>query len=139
MPKGNFTPELVAPCGMNCGVCKSYLAYSRGIPKEKGKASHCPGCIPRNKNCNIKRGCKKLRKKEIESCYECDDMPCEALDRLDQRYRSRYGMSMVENLREIKEKGMHWFIKSQEEKYWCPECGDVVSVHDAKCYACMRE
>ena len=138
MPKGNFTPELITPCGMNCGVCKCYLAYSRGIPQEKGKASHCPGCIPRNKNCNIKRGCKKLRKKEIKSCYECDDMPCETLDRLDQRYRSRYGMSMVENLREIKEMGMQGFIESQEEKYRCPECGDVVSVHDGKCYRCLQ-
>ena len=63
-------------------------------------------------------------------------MPCENLDRLDRRYRKRYGMSMVENLKELQEKGMEKFLKNQEERYECPECGDVISVHDGKCYAC---
>jgi hypothetical protein len=137
MQSGKFTPELIAPCGMNCGICKSYLAYSRGVPEKKGKLSHCPGCFLRNKNCYIKRGCKKLRRNEIKSCYECDNIPCENLDRLDRRYRSRYGMSMVENLKEIR-KGMKAFLENQEKKYACPECGDVVSVHDGKCYTCTK-
>lgn len=47
-------------------------------------------------------------------------------------------MSMVENLREIKEKGMKKFLENQEEKYAYPECGDVVSVHDGKCYTCKK-
>jgi len=136
MQKEKFTPELIAPCGMNCGICKWYLAYSRGIPKERGKVTHCLGCLPRNKNCFIKRGCKKLAKNEIIFCFECEDMPCENLDRLDRRYRKRYDMSMVENLKELKEKGMEKFLKNQEEKYECPECGDVISVHDKKCYTC---
>lgn len=33
-------------------------------------------------------------------------MPCKNLDRLDKRYRERYGMSMVENLKMLKAKGM---------------------------------
>ena len=136
MHHGEFTPDLIAPCGMNCGICKWFLAYSRGIPKERGKISHCVGCLPRNKNCFIKRGCKKLQKKEVTFCYECDEMPCENLDRVDRRYRQRYGMSMVENLKELKEKGIEEFLKVQREKYKCPECEDVVSVHDGKCYAC---
>ncbi|UCC59030.1 MAG: DUF3795 domain-containing protein [Candidatus Bathyarchaeum sp.] len=138
MQKGKFSPELIAPCGMNCGICKNYLAYSRGVPEKKGKLSLCPGCLPRNRNCYVKRGCKKLRRNEIKSCYECDDIPCENLDHLDRRYRSHYDMSMVENLREIKEKGMKEFLKNQEEKYACPECGDVVSVHYGKCYTCKK-
>ena len=44
-------------------------------------------------------------------------MPCENLDRLDRRYRKRYGMSMVENLKELEEKGMEKFLKNQEEIY----------------------
>jgi len=136
MEKAKFTPELIAPCGMNCGICKAYLVYSRGIPKKKGKVIHCPGCLPRRKNCFIKRGCKMLKKNEIEFCFECKDMPCENLDRLDRRYRKRYDMSMVENLKEIRDKGINEFLKTQEEKYKCPKCGDVISVHDRKCYVC---
>jgi ribosomal protein S27AE len=43
---------------------------------------------------------------------------------------------MVENLKELKEKGMEEFLRGQREKYECPNCGDVFSVHDGKCYAC---
>ena len=45
-------------------------------------------------------------------------------------------MSMVENLEKIKAKGMTEFLAEQAEKYRCPNCGDVVSVHDGKCYSC---
>ena len=48
-------------------------------------------------------------------------------------------MSMVENLKELEEKGMNQFLRSQEDKYECPKCGDVISVHDSKCYTCMLD
>jgi len=63
-------------------------------------------------------------------------MPCKKLTKIDEFYRARYGMSMVENQKMIKEKGMAEFLRSQAEKYRCSHCGDVVSVHDGKCYAC---
>jgi hypothetical protein len=62
-------------------------------------------------------------------------MPCEGVDRVDRRYRARYGISFVGNLREIEERGVDAFLKDQEVKFVCPVCGDVVSVHDGKCYA----
>ena len=65
-------------------------------------------------------------------------MPCANLDRLDRKYREHYGMSMVENLKEIEEKGMVSFLINQENKYKCPECGDVMSVHNRKCYKCGK-
>jgi hypothetical protein len=137
MSTDKLTPELIAPCGMNCGICKSYLAFSRGVPKANGKVSHCSGCRVRGKNCAfIKRNCPRKAGKNPKSCLECADMPCRGLNHLDQHYRARYDMSMVENLKEIKEKGMTEFLKNQQAKYRCPSCGDVVSVHDGKCYAC---
>jgi hypothetical protein len=135
--KGNkFAPGLVAPCGMNCAVCKAYLACTHGVPRVRGKITYCVGCLPRAKNCYIIRGCKKLSKHQIQSCQQCDEVPCKNLARIDKRYREHYGMSMVENLKELKEKGMDGFLKSQAEKYSCPTCGDVVCVHDGKCYSC---
>ena len=136
MINNKFTPELVAPCGMNCAICRGYIAYTHGIPRVKGKITYCAGCLPRAKNCYIKRGCKKLSKLQIRSCSECETMPCEKLEHLDRRYRERYGMSMVENLKLLKAKGMDEFLKCQAEKYACPNCGDVFCVHDAKCLAC---
>jgi hypothetical protein len=131
-----FTADLLAPCGMNCGICKRYLAYSRGIPREKGKVIHCSGCRPSNKNCYIKRGCQHLRKQELTFCSDCAELPCANLDRLDRRYRKRYNMSMIETLKELQKKGAETFLAIQAEKYRCLECGDVISVHDGKCYAC---
>lgn len=136
MLPNKFAPDLIAPCGMNCGICKAYLAYTHGVPHQRGKVTHCAGCNPRAKNCYIKRGCKQLSKHQIQSCSQCDTMPCKHLDHLDKRYRERYGMSMIENLRELKAKGIDNFLENQQEKYRCPNCGDVVCVHDGKCYSC---
>lgn len=136
MDQNKLVSELIAPCGMNCGICKQYLARLHEVPKARSKVSHCAGCIPRGKNCYVKRGCPKLTKHQIQYCFECAEMPCPHLQRLDKRYRERYNMSMVENLKEIKAKGMEVFLKGQQEKYRCPKCGDVVCVHDGKCYGC---
>ena len=131
-----FAPELIAPCGMNCGICKAYIAYTHRIPRQRGRVTYCAGCRPRAKNCYIKRNCKKLTSRQVQYCFECDAMPCKNLNHLDTRYRERYGMSMVENLKMLKAEGMDEFLKKQEEKYRCPNCGDVVCVHDGKCYNC---
>jgi hypothetical protein len=131
-----FVPELIAPCGMNCALCRAYNAYIHEVPRQRGKVTYCAGCLPRAKNCYIKRGCKKLSKHQIQSCSECETMPCNKLDHLDRRYRERYSMSMVENLKTIKAQGIQEFLKSQAERYTCPSCGDVVCVHDGKCYNC---
>ena len=139
MASTKFSAELVAPCGMNCAVCRAYLAYNHGVPRKRGSVTHCSGCLPRGKNCFIKRACKKLSKKEVRFCYECEDMPCEGVDRVDRRYRARYSVSFVGNLREIEERGIDAFLQSQEAKFKCSACGDVVSVHDGKCYACAAK
>jgi hypothetical protein len=133
-----FAPELIAPCGMNCGICKGYLAYTHQVPRVRGKISYCAGCQPRAKNCYIKRSCKKLTHHEVQSCSECETMPCEKLAHLDKRYRERYGMSMVENLKLLKATGMDEFLKVQAERFRCLSCGGVVCVHDGKCYDCGK-
>lgn len=45
-------------------------------------------------------------------------------------------MSMIENLKDLKEKSMKQFLETQEEKYECPKCGGIISVHNGKCYTC---
>lgn len=134
----NFYQELIAPCGMNCGICSSYLAYKNKI---KGKGfSNCIGCRTRNKKCAfLKKRCKddlKLLKGEIQFCFECKCYPCDVLTGLDNRYRQRFDMSMIDNLNEIKNKGINHFIKNQHKKYKCSKCGNLISVHSKKCFNC---
>jgi predicted RNA-binding Zn-ribbon protein involved in translation (DUF1610 family) len=121
---------------MNCGICRAYNAYIHGVPTKRGKVTHCEGCRPGAKNCYVIRACSKLRKNPIHSFSECDTMPCEKLSHLDKRYRDHYDMSMVENIKTIKAKGMTEFLAEQVEKYLCPNCGEVVCLHDRKCYSC---
>ena len=136
----NLSKELIAPCGMNCGICSSYLAYKNNI---KGKGfPNCIGCRARNKQCAfLKKRCMdnlKLLKGEIKFCFECNYYPCDALKRLDNRYRQRFGMSMIDNLNEIRDKGMDHFIENQYKKYKCPKCDNLISVHSRKCFNCDK-
>lgn len=129
--------ELVAPCGMNCNLCSGYLAYSSGLPKKRGKISHCEGCLPRKKECAfLKRECAKIRNGKIRFCYECATFPCERLKKIDERYRTNYGVSFIENLKEIKKKGVDSFLRNQEKTFACERCGGVKSIHNRKCYSC---
>jgi len=129
-----FSEELIAPCGMNCRICISFFGHTMSGKKRKMK---CIGCNPSGKSCaHIKKYCKKLTKKEIEYCYECIDFPCKLLQKLDKGYCDRFNMSMIENLENIRDNGIDNFLKKQEIKYQCPECGGVICVHNRKCYSC---
>jgi hypothetical protein len=135
MRPDEMRPELVAPCGMNCAVCSAYLALH--LPERKGKPK-CAGCRPRSKMCAfIKRDCPALRTGRYAFCYECEAFPCERLSKLDKRYRTRYHTSFVENLNEIKTRGMEVFLESERERHRCTACGGVVCVHDDRCYECL--
>ena len=130
----DFTKELIAPCGMNCRICLGYFGYTTSGKKRKMR---CVGCKPRHKSCAfLKKYCKKLSKEEIEYCFECSDFPCVHLDKIDKGYRERYNMSMIENLKYIRDKGMDDFLIQQEKKYRCSECGGVICVHNGICYSC---
>ena len=129
MQPGKFTPELIAPCGMNCGICQAYL-------REKNK---CPGCRGLDKNkprshCKIKT-CIKL---DSKFCYACKDFPCDKLNHLDKRYRTKYDMSMIENLKFIQTDGIKQFLKHEEERWKCSNCGGVICVHNKTCITCNQ-
>jgi hypothetical protein len=129
---------LIAPCGMNCAICSRYLAYKNNLPVVKGKITHCVGCRNKSNLCSRIKQCenKKLRKGEIEFCYECYLFPCDRIKKLDNRYRNAYDMSMIENLMNIKKEGIRKFISDQNKKYKCSECKGLKSVHNKKCFSC---
>ena len=81
----------------------------------------------------IKCGIKLCKKRHGEYCFQCPEFPCERLKRLDKRYREKYAMSEIENLKTIKEKGIEPFMKSEDEKWVTAE--GVFCVHDKKRYS----
>lgn len=129
--------NLVAPCGMDCGVCSAYLAYVNHLPTKRAAITHCPGCRIRPKHCAYLKGhCVPLSQGEVGFCFECADYPCAHLRHIDRRYRTTYGMSFLENLDVIQSSGIDAFIAHQQLRYACPHCGELRSVHNGKCFAC---
>ena len=73
---------------------------------------------------------------ELRYCFECSRFPCERLRHLDKRYRTKYGMSMLENLESIRKVGVRDFVKNQRTKWTCPHCGEILCVHRPQCLSC---
>jgi hypothetical protein len=133
----NMEEKLIAPCGMNCSICVSYLALKNELKEQGFRKSYCAGCLPRGKNCTfMKKQCSLLGNGLVRFCYMCGDFPCSRLKALDKRYRTKYHMSMIENLEFIKEQGIEGFLKQEEAKWRCPECGDVICCHNGLCLHC---
>lgn len=119
-----ITKKLIAPCGMDCGICRAYLREN----------NPCHSCREAEKNKPKTRADCKIRKcakREGDYC-DCEDFPCERLKHLDERYRRRYGMSEIENLKFIKEKGIEKFVASECQKYQSAK--GTFCVHDKKYY-----
>jgi len=131
---------LIAPCGMNCALCSSYLAMKNDLKSTGIMKTYCAGCRPRGKNCAfMKKKCDLLGEGKVQYCFECGEFPCRRLKHLDERYRTNYRMSMIENLEYIKEHGIDKFLKKEEEKWRCPECGGTICCHNGICFSCGLE
>jgi len=132
--------KLIAPCGMNCGICVSYLAMQNNLKKKGFSKKYCEGCLPRGKNCAFMKGnCELLGKGLVRFCYECKEFPCRRLKSLDKRYRDKYHMSMIENQEFIQEHGIEKFLEKEEKKWKCPKCGDAVCCHNGLCMNCQLD
>ena len=132
--------QLIAPCGMNCSLCLSYQFMQNDLNKHGFHRQYCPGCIPRGKNCtHIGHKCDLLGKGKVRFCYECADFPCKILKSLDKRYRTKYHMSMIENLEFIRDNGMEKFLEKEEVKWQCPQCGAVICCHNGLCLDCSTD
>ncbi|MDD3168863.1 MAG: DUF3795 domain-containing protein [Eubacteriales bacterium] len=124
----------IAPCGMNCAICLGYL-------REKNKCSGCnsiDGSMPNYCGKCIIRKCKTIADNKSGFCYECGKYPCLRLRQLDKRYRTRYGMSMLENLTHIRDFGIDDFLRKEEERWKCKSCGATVCVHRKFCLHCKE-
>jgi hypothetical protein len=131
---------MIAVCGMNCSLCSAYLSLKNELKTKGIRIAYCSGCRIRDKKCAfIRKPCLLALKGKVKYCFECEDFPCDNLKTLDARYRKRYRMSMIENLEHIRDYGIGEFLQAQQEKWACPDCGDIVCCHNGICYSCGIE
>jgi hypothetical protein len=126
------SPNLIAPCGINCRLCRAYVREKTVCPGCRGD-DHCKplSCI----HGQIKT-CEKSVNGKFEYCFECDELPCKRLAHLDKRYRTRYGLSVIENLKRIKEVGILQFVEEENQKWTCVVCGSMLCMHQPACLRC---
>jgi len=119
--------NLIAPCGMNCAICMAHL-------REKNK---CAGCNqgPTNISC-LRCKIRNCTERKGKYCFDCDQFPCDKLKHLDKRYRTKYGMSEIENLELIRNKGIDKLLEREQKKWSCKKCGRLRSCHNGLCYNC---
>ncbi|HPJ01725.1 MAG TPA: DUF3795 domain-containing protein [Candidatus Limiplasma sp.] len=130
--------ELIAPCGMNCALCWAYQAQQHDLQKKGIQRKYCPGCVPRGEHCrHMRNQCATIGNGRVRFCFECQQFPCARLKRLDMRYREKYHMSMIQNLRLIQARGMDAFLKEQERAWRCAKCGEaLLCCHNGLCLSC---
>lgn len=124
--------KLIAPCGMNCGICIGYLRDKNPCSgcrsDSEFKPKHCVKCSIVN--------CEYLENGTSGFCYDCSIFPCTRLKRLDTRYRENYQMSMIDNLKSIQESGIETFLTRENSRWLCKNCQVVLSVHRNACLIC---
>jgi hypothetical protein len=127
--KNPFRTTLIAPCGMNCAICSAYL-------REK---NHCGGCYAPDRLCNINCTISACENVKDRYRHDCGGFPCRRLKQLDKRYRTKYHMSMLDNLAAIKKDGIRAFVKTERERWTCKACEGTIDIHHFRCSSCGKE
>jgi hypothetical protein len=117
--------DLIAACGINCGICRAHL-------RPNNPCSCCTDIRPDSPKTRVLCLIRTCKERLGQYCFDCAKFPCEKLKHLDKRYREKYGISEIENLKFIRDKGMDKFIESEREK-WQSSKG-ILCVHDKKYY-----
>lgn len=130
MPE-NIDTIMFAPCGMNCKVCYKHCYHKKPcdgcLKSDWGKPKHC-------RKCKIKDCVKGMG---LTYCFECIDYPCKRIKNLEKSYNNRYLTSLMDNSEYVKQNGLKLFMEIQKEKYTCPKCGGIFSIHDRVCSECQ--
>lgn len=123
---------LIAPCGVNCNLCRAFIRDNRPCPGCRGDNSHkSKACL----TCAIKN-CRELAVGGHRFCFSCAKYPCADLLHLNGRYRRKYGVNLIANLERIQAAGVENFVAEEESKWSCPECGSRLCMHKPQCVKC---
>ena len=141
--------DLLAPCGLYCGVCAVYIAHRDNNTKFKEKLVkvyqpitkslddvRCTGCLSKGfvfgycQTCPIK-SC--VREKEIEGCFQCEEWPCKIIKRFPIPVGKKVIMRAIPEWREL---GTEKWVRKEESRYHCPECNNPLFRGAKRCNKC---
>ena len=126
---------LIAPCGVNCRLCRAFIRDRKPCPGcregDNHKSNACLTCAIKN--------CNQIAIEKHEFCFLCAKFPCADLLHLDRRYQAKYSVSVIENLARIKAVGVEKFVTEETTRWSCPKCGRLLCMHKSQCVKCGHE
>ncbi len=139
--------ELLAPCGLYCGVCGILMAHRDDNQKFKERLSTvygmspddivCEGCLSdvRFKYCQQCpiRSCAEA--KHYEGCHQCGDWPCGLIEDFPMPVGKKVITRAVPAWREL---GTEKWVEEEEKRYHCPECGHELFRGAKRCRNCKE-
>lgn len=158
----SINPNFVAPCGLYCGVCAIHIAGRDNNEKFKerlvnlykgnvtGKGTlpnsedldtadiKCSGCLSDDtfmhcRQCEIRR-C--VKNKGFSGCHECDDFPCSHIDNFSMTVGKKVILRAIPYWKEV---GTEKWIRDEEARYVCPECGKKLFRGVVRCNQCKTK
>lgn len=144
----NVDRQLLAPCGLYCGVCNIRIAYKDNNEKFKEKISVAYGLTPDKIRCN---GCFSndvfelcqlcpikscTKQKNIDGCHLCDEFPCQHVENFPVPVAKKVMMRSVPLRREL---GAEKWVEAEEKRYTCPSCKHRLFRGVRRCNFCKTE
>jgi hypothetical protein len=156
-----INPQFLSPCGLYCGVCAIYIAYrdnniklkERLVNLYKGGVSgkgtlpnsqgltvddiQCEGCLSERRfmhcrQCEI-RDC--TINKGYSGCHECNDFPCEYIENFSMSIGKKVMRRCVPFRKSF---GTERWVREEETRYICPNCGNRVFRGAMTCNKCKQ-
>jgi predicted RNA-binding Zn-ribbon protein involved in translation (DUF1610 family) len=139
--------DLLAPCGLYCGVCGILIAHKGNDQKFKERLSTVYGCSPDDISC---KGCLSdetfvycrtcpvkscTRDKGYEGCHECNDLPCKLIEDFPIPVGKKVILRAIPAWREL---GAESWVKEEEKRYHCPNCGYQLFRGAKRCRSCKK-
>ena len=139
--------NLLAPCGLYCGVCGILIAHRDNNEKFKERLSGVYGCRPEDIVC---QGCKADERfkfcrvcpirdctegRGIQGCHECDDFPCDFINNFPMPVGKKV---MLRAIPEWREKGTEKWVRDEELRYVCHHCGKKLFRGAKRCRVCRE-
>ena len=151
--------NLMAPCGLYCGVCGVYIAMRDKNDKFRSvmanlygtrpEETECLGCMqqdPPERLYAFCEGCKIrdcVRSKGFYSCHQCEEWPCTLIEDFQfatgVRVMKRAIPLWREKVAELgDEKGSVEWARAECQRYHCPSCGEPLFRGAQRCRVCKQ-
>ena len=139
--------ELLAPCGLYCGVCAILIAHRDNNLKFKERLSTvygvtpeeiaCEGCLSDKtfKYCRVCPIKTCVCEKKYEGCHQCGDFPCKLIDDFPMPVGKQVVLRAIPTWREL---GTERWVEQEELRYHCPNCGYELFRGAKRCRSCAQ-